>query len=103
MKEAIKESVLRLYAEGCSIKEIERRTNISHSTITKVLVSYGDVSTPEKLLFDKGMSISEIAAMLEKSEKAVKIRLPYIKGPYDRDNPTENALRIRKCRERKKQ
>ena len=38
---------------------------------------------------------------MEKSEKAVIARIPYDKGIYNAEYPTVNALRIRKCREKK--
>lgn len=96
-------SVLRLWDQGASGKEICRRTGLSHTKVTKILVTLGAIVTDESALQQQGLSISEIAATLEKSERSVANRLPYTKGMYMAEYPTINALRIRKCKEKKKE
>jgi hypothetical protein len=45
-----------------------------------------------------GSPIEDIALEFKMSRTAVNSYLPYEKGLYNMDNPTENAKRIRKCR-----
>ena len=44
----------------------------------------------------------EIAEALGITQKTVRVYLDYSKGRYALTMPSENALRIRACRERKK-
>lgn len=100
--DGIQLSVLRLREQGASVKEICRRTGLSNTKVVKILVTLGATVTDEYALQQQGLSIPEIAAKLEKSERAVANRLPYTKGMYMAEYPTVNALRIRKCKEKKK-
>ena len=93
-------AVLRLWEQNLSRKDIARRLNISHGKVLKILVPDGDLETEESKLYIQGKTVTEIAQILGKSEKAVFCRVPYEKGMYGSEYPTLNALRIRTCRGR---
>lgn len=91
-------SVLQLWEQGCSRKEIERRVNISHNKVVQILVTYGYIKTAESELAAQGKSVEEICDILQKSRQSVLCRLPYQKGMYNAEYPSKNALKIRKTR-----
>lgn len=101
MMDATVQSVLRLWEQDFSQKEIARRINISEQKVCKILVTAGAIETEESKLLKAGLTVKQIAEKLEKSEKAVICRLPYEKGIYNAEYPTINALKIRKCRNKK--
>lgn len=96
-------AVQRLYEQGYSPNMIARRIGISVQKTTKILINIGAIVTDECRLQKDGLTISEIAERLGKSEKAVLARLPYSKGLYNAEYPTTNALRIRRCRNKRNQ
>lgn len=61
------------------------------------------IETKELKLLQTGHSITDIATITGKTRKAVMSRIPYSKCVYNAQNPTENALKIRKTRENKKE
>lgn len=94
-------TVLELFWQGVSQKQICSRLKLSHAKVTQILVSAGAYDTEESTLFAKGYTISEIAKILDKKESSVVCRLPYRKGLYNADHPTVNAMRIRLWRSKK--
>ena len=103
MMDATFTAVLRLWEQELSQKEIARRLNVSEQKVRRILLTAGAIETDESRLFASGMSVSDIAAKLGKSEKAVVQRLPYSKGMYNAEYPTANALRMRSYREKAKE
>ena len=101
MIDATFQSVLRLWEQDTSQKEIARRLRISEQKVCKILVTAGAIETEESKLLKAGLAVKQIAEKLEKTEKAVVCRLPYEKGIYNAEYPTRNALKIRKCRVKK--
>ena len=101
MMDAGFQTVLRLWEQEASQKEIARRLRISPQKVCKILVTAGAIETEESKLQKQGLTVTQIAERLEKSEKAVIARIPYDKGIYNAEYPTRNALKIRKCREKK--
>lgn len=100
MMDATVQSVLRLWEQDTSQKEIARRLRISEQKVCKILVSSGAIETDESKLQKSGLTVQQIAEKLGKSEKAVLARIPYEKGIYNAEYPTINALRIRKTRDK---
>lgn len=98
MMDATFTSVLRLWEQRLSQKEISRRLDISEQKVRRILLTAGAIETDESRLYDRGMPVADIAAKLGKSEKAVIQRLPYSKGMYGAEYPSLNALKIRQCR-----
>lgn len=99
-------SVLEMYQYGVSRKEISKQLNISEYKIRKILTSHGVVTSElgAKILAlrDEGKSVEEIAKHMGMTTNAVLSYLPYIKGAYNTDTPSTNALRIRASRARTK-
>ena len=56
------------------------------------------MSVQVKGLYEQGFSIEDIADKLGVSKSTVSGYLPYSKGVYLGENPSSNALRVRKCR-----
>ena len=56
-----------------------------------------------KEMYDHGMSEKEIAAIMKMKEKTVSGYLPYRKGEYNLDNPSQNAIELRQWRKKKKE
>lgn len=99
--DALFTAVIRLYEQGLSVKEIESRLKVSHGKVTKILITAGYIETAESKLLKQGLSIDEICERLGKGKSAVAARLPYVKGQYNAEYQTINALRIKACRERR--
>lgn len=100
MMDATIQSVIRLWEQELSQKEISRRLKISEQKVCKILVTVGAIETEESRMIKSGFSVWEIAEKLEKSEKSVICRIPYKKGIYNAEYPTINSIRIRKCRDK---
>lgn len=100
MMDATIQSVIRLWEQELSQKEISRRLKISEQKVCKILVTVGAIETEESRMIKSGLTVSEIAEKLGKSEKSVICRIPYEKGIYNAEYPTINAIRIRKCRDK---
>ena len=102
MMDAAFTAVSRLWEQECSQKEIARRLNLSEAKVRKILITIGAVETEESKLYAQGRTQEEIADMLGKTVGAVNSRIPYGKGIYNAEYPSINAIKIRKCRETKK-
>lgn len=99
-------SVLEMYQYGVSRKGISKQLGVSEYKIRKILTSAGIVTSElgGKILSlrDEGKSVEEIAKHTGMTKNAVLSYLPYIKGAYNTDSPSTNALRIRASRSKKK-
>lgn len=96
--------IVKSYNSNMSIKEIAAWSNINTHKVIKALVTAG-VYTSET--YDRikdmrldGKSDNEIASTLGLSKSAMNDYTPYKKGIYNAESPTENAINIRKYRER---
>lgn len=95
--------VSNLWKKGFSKKEISRRLNISEHKVRKILVTIGAIETDESKLYAAGYTNEQIIGITGKTLSAVNSMLPYTKCPYKQIHPTENALRIRKHRTKRKE
>lgn len=98
------DEIIKRYKQGTTIQEIADTGNTSVGKIIKILVTEGVYSsdtydTIKELRMD-GVSEAEIAKICGLGKSAMDMYTPYRKGVYNSDNPTENALRIRKSRDR---
>lgn len=86
-------------------KETARKVGYSESTVRKFLVAEGIISTPltERIreLRTAGMPQKDIAALLKVSESCVSANTPYQRGSYLGKNKSQNALAIKRCRQKK--
>lgn len=96
-------AVSNLWKKGFSKKEISHRLNISEHKVRKILVTIGAIETGESKLYAEGYTQEQIIGITGKTLSAVNSMLPYTKCPYNQHQPTENALRIRKHRTKRKE
>lgn len=96
------EDIVQAYNTEGSIKRVAALFRISEQKVRKVLIDVGeyesDMSVQVKDLYEQGFSVENIADKLGVSKSVVSGYLPYSKGLYLGENPSSNALRVRKCR-----
>lgn len=95
--------IINIYTTTSSIKAAASQCHISVQKVRKILLTSGIMPGSEKTrsinaMYASGISIQAIADTFSISTKAVAAHLPYTKGAYNSDQPTVNALRIRKHR-----
>lgn len=99
------EKILKTYQSEGSLRETARKLNISACKVKKALITLGEYETMRTKeiakLRQQGMSYEEIAETLNITKSCVFANTPYEKGMYNSDTPTANAMRIRKCKEKK--
>lgn len=99
------EDIVQAYNTEGSIKKVAALFRISEQKVRKVLIDAGeyesDMSVQVKDLYKQGFSVEGIADKLGVSKSAVSSYLPYSKGLYLGENPSSNAIKIRKCRAKK--
>lgn len=98
----------RIIDEYHSTESIERTANnlgCSFSQIKKVLITAGEYESGRSreiiALAAQGKNSMEIADLLGIGLTAVNANMPYKRG-FPPDKPSDNAVKIRKCRQRKK-
>lgn len=99
------EDIIQSYNIEGSIKKVAALFRISEQKVRKILIDAGeyesDMSIQVKDLYEQGFSVEDIADKLGVSKGTVSGYLPYTKGLYLGENPSSNALKIRKCRANK--
>ena len=100
------DDILEQYRLSQSIKGVASALNISEQTVRRTLITAG-LYTSERAkriqqLYSAGMPTKDIAELLKISASAVSSYLPYKKGSRKDWGTTINAMRIKKCREKKK-
>ena len=96
------------YYKSCgSIRQTAYAYKISCQKCRKILISAGAYTTPlaSKInaLHEQGMTVEQIAQKLNMRVKTVLTYMPYIKCVYNVDNPSKNAVAIRRHRKNKKE
>lgn len=109
MKKMINEKeIIETYEkERGSVAATAREAKVSWQVVYRVLISNG-IIPPGKAeaaaeLAGKGYSRAEIAKELGITEKSLKTYLPYDRHSYVVGEKTKNAVKIHRCRERKKE
>lgn len=96
------EDIIQSYNIEGSIKKVAALFRISEQKVRKILIDAdlyeSDISVQVKDLYEQGFSVEGIADKLKVSKGTVSGYLPYTKGLYLGENPSSNALKIRKCR-----
>ena len=96
------EDIVQAYNTEGSIKKVAALFRISEQKVRKILIDAGeyesDMSIQVKDLYEQGFSVEDIADKLGVNKSTVSGYLPYSKGVYLGENPSSNALRVRKCR-----
>ena len=102
----IAQDVIIEYRRLGSIKAVAATLRISEIKVRKILITEREIeyerTAQAMALLKYGKSLAEIAYSLGISEKVLNNYLPYSKGEYMTENPSENALKIRAHRQRKK-
>lgn len=97
-----KDEVLEVYNKTGSLRETAEICGVNWQKVRKILITIGsyesDLSRQINELYNSGETYKSIAEKLGMSTTAVNSYIPYRKGIYNSDNPSENVLRIRKCR-----
>ena len=105
--DALFSSVIRLYEQENSLRQISKRLHISEQKARKILITCGmwdsTLSRTINNMFSSGKTQAQIAKELGMKEKTVNSYLPYTRGMQNAEYPSMNALRIRKYREKKKE
>lgn len=104
--DAIFKAVADDYAKTKNTVETAKNLNLSQAKVKKILITLGlyknALSVRIARLAALGFTPKSIAENLNVSTKVVSANMPYTKTIYNGDNPTVNALRIRKTREKQK-
>ena len=91
-----------MYKNGLTIKDIERSGACSFSKARKILIHAGLYQSKRSLEINQyindGLSLKEIADKLNITLQTINSHLKYNKGIYLDENPTKNAISIRKYR-----
>lgn len=99
--------IITAYKDEGSIRKVARSFRVSEQKVRKILIDAGayesDTANMVNDMFEQGCNVQTIAEKLKISISAVSGYLPYTKGMYSSENPSENALKIRKCRSKIKQ
>ena len=98
--------ILEHYRQTQSLTKTAKGLKISEQVVRRTLITAGLYSSEQsdhiQKLYAAGMPVKDIAGLLRISQSAVWSYLPYSKGPRKDWGTTVNALRIRKCREKKR-
>lgn len=101
----IGKEILDAYKLKKSIKATAAQTGYSWNRIVKSLSSNGIIlnDTHQKIidLYNRKVPVYDIASQLKISIKTVESYLPRMRPIYN-ENPSTNAMRIKKCRDGKK-
>lgn len=101
-----KVDIVLAYKRTGSIKAAAAATGLSHQTVRRILIEAGEFTSPraERIagLHEQGLSLDEICAELSLSRSCVGGYIPYTRGCQAVGPRSENALRIEKCRRKKK-
>lgn len=92
------EDIIKSYNAEGSIKKVAALFRVSEQKVRKVLIDAGAYERQVNDLYEQGYSVENIAEKLRVSKSTVSAYLPYTKGVYLGENPSSNALKIRKCR-----
>jgi len=103
MNEKIFTHAIHKYNTTNSIKAVASDLGVTESKARKILVTANVVIDSETLsvinkLTVQGLTPSEIAKKIGITKNYINSYLPYEKGIYNSDHPSENSLRIKKHR-----
>ena len=87
------------------MKDVRRETGLHIETIRRILIDAG-IAPSKRVgeamrMYENGMTVQQVAKELGISEKKAATLKPYTRGSYSIGEKSVNALRIRKCREKR--
>lgn len=105
MKKSFYEKICAKYEELGTMNAVMRAYDIDMAQVRKCLITAGVYKSVTyvriRALQDQGLTPKEIRRRLSISKTCYSANTPY--DHFDREEPTKNALKVRACRERKKQ
>jgi hypothetical protein len=103
---AEKDRIIKVFEETHSIKKTTKLTVFSWNKVVKTLSTEGIIinETHQQIMdyYNAGKSPEEISVAMNMNVNVVKSYLPRSRPEQGTVKPSENSLRIRKCREKKK-
>lgn len=100
------EDVLATYRATGSIKATARSSGLSEYTVRRLLYTEGEYTSPRAnqiaKLAAQGYTREEIAKILHISQSCIINYWPYSRGTRSCGERSENALRIERCRRKKR-
>ena len=104
VSETVYQEIVKTYLDKGTIEAVAAALNVSEVKVRKVLITEGLWSSPTsarvKYYFEQGITSEKIAELLHSTVKAVQQYLPYTKGLYRGDYPSEDARYSSEYRER---
>lgn len=98
------DKIVTYYKRCNSMKQTAKKFDLSVGKIRKILITTGNYYSSRASViaerFENGETPKQIAEILSVSLQTVNNYLPYTKGHYNGNNPTINAIRIRKYRKK---
>lgn len=97
--------IIDLYKKTGSVKAVAREVNAARSTVKRILLDAGipvsDQSARAIRLYQSGKTVEEVAVALHIAVATAESMRPYSRGSYVFDGKTDNAVRIKRWREKK--
>lgn len=104
IKEELYQNIIKVYLQNGSVKETADYLKTYPIKVRRVLITEGLWSSRTSkaigVLWNQGMTVSEIAEKLCLSEKNIQSYLPYTRGQYGGENRSDTAVRSGIYRER---
>lgn len=96
--------ILKIFNKTQSIRATVKETGCSWNRVVKILSSNGSIIINDThalilQMHNEGKTIDEIAKQTGHSKRTVQAYLPAVR-PYYNLNPSENAIRIKRCRKK---
>jgi len=102
--ETVYQEIIKTYLDKRRIEAVAAALNVSEVKVRKVLITEGLWSSPTstrvKYYYEQGITSEKIAELLHTTVKAVQQYMPYSKGIYRGDYPSEDARYSAEYRER---
>lgn len=101
-----KSEIVELYERTGTICGTAKIVGAGHQAVRRILWEAGVYTSPQfeqiNQLYSSGYDVAQICDMLSMSRSAVMSYLPYIRGTRIAGERTVNAIRIIKCRTKRK-
>ena len=99
--------IVEYYKKCENLKETSAAFGIGWQKVRKILITEGEYvsETAEKVqkIYNSGAHIEDIMNKLKISKSTVNSYLPYERTVYNKENPSKNAIKIRKWRAKNKE
>lgn len=104
MRNDVPDKIVSMYKGVQSIKTVSKTLGVCEGSVRRVLIQAGEYTSPRHQevlsLYEQGLDVNQIAQRLSISRNTVINYLPYRRKPYICEDKSENAIRIRRWREK---